>query len=332
MNNLRVLSLDVAIWRNDHGGSFPAWGVRVEDDDSDRCYDCSLSLAQLLPGYAKTDAEFVCPGKSHATTHGLRWRGNEATTMKQDACELTARFESWVSESNDADYLIDCETGTNPGVTTAVMADGPDMEFLLNFFYGDGVQRQREFEDRSQGARYGSRRKWFIEQANHGGAGVVTLFWDSHVEVLEWDMEDPGDTDTYGSCMNPHIREDRDIYTFECYPENYQTDNNGKLMSDCKLGNVEIWAEGRGPHGGTENFDECYWPGPDADDSVDRTTWQDGWGRQMLGCAGWSEDFESEHLDLQALDDVKNEGYLDCWVLQSLQEGLTGGNWCNDVW
>jgi hypothetical protein len=332
VNNQRVLALDIALYRNDRGGVFPEWGVRVEDDDSDRCYDSSLSLAVLLPGYANTDAEFVCPATEHADTHGLRWRGNEATKSKADACQLTARFESWISESNDPDYLMDCEVGSDPGVTTAVLADGPDMEFLLNFFYGDGLDRQLEFEERSLDARRGGRKRWFVEQANHGPKGVVTMFWDSHVEVLNWNLEDPAQTDEYGSCPNPHIREDRDIFTYECYPENFQTDESGKLMSDCKLGNVDIWAQGRGPHAGSENYDECYWPGPDADDSMDRTTWRDGWNRQMLACSGWSEDFETGHLNLRAVDDLKNESYLDCWVLDSLEEATTGGEWCDEVW
>ena len=56
MSNMRVLALDIALWRNDHGNAFPDWGVILSDNDAPKTevfYDSSLSLSKLLPGYAE---------------------------------------------------------------------------------------------------------------------------------------------------------------------------------------------------------------------------------------------------------------------------------------
>ena len=76
MANMRVLALDVALYRNDSGNVFPTWGVILgaAEPNTEACYDSSMALGKLLPSYAETDSEFVCPATGHAESHGVSRR------------------------------------------------------------------------------------------------------------------------------------------------------------------------------------------------------------------------------------------------------------------
>lgn len=342
MANQRVMGLDVALYRNDKGDMFPAWGVGVDSDAAGtihECFDSSLSLALLLPGYAESDSEFVCPGTGHGETHGIKWNGEPTTTATPESCGLTSTFTSYVSEQRDPDYLIDGQIIKNPGVTRAVAADGPDMEGLMNYFYDFGTARQAEYENRATLDKYGSRRHWFLQQANHGADGVITLFYDSHVECLQfmtednemWENNSSSKDDRYGRCANVHVSpyandengagSDPDIYTYPGPDGNWQCDANGQKPGECKVGNSEVRDRDIDSSRINCNYngdEKWFWPGVDGESGGVPV---DAWDREVLGCAGWTEEMGSTTMDLHGLDECANREDSDCWFLDWLENG-----------
>ncbi len=239
-------------------------------------YDSSLSLSLLLPGYTKEDALFTCP----ATGHDIEWQGGK---VLPGTGGLAGSFSSVVSESSDPDYVFDPRLRRRAEPGRVILADGPDMDFLTNYFIA--ANGWSYYTD------YRRAREEAVKYANHGTYGANALFYDGHVEFLrweplEWNLPNPRIDNRRGNPV------DRDIYTNQPakYPPDWSiyagygdpdlfrsrsldepdldelygfAEEEAGLSADCNLGNQSVRVEIRDwTVSAPASWDDT-WPGPD---------------------------------------------------------------------
>jgi prepilin-type processing-associated H-X9-DG protein len=249
------------------------------------CYDSSLSLGRMYPDYTENASIFECPSAPHSWE--VEWQmGNNYWYNSPCACFANAGFKAMGSNSSDPDYLIDCKVSKRGDPSRVVYCDGPDVEFLTEWVDDNAGLNGKGRENAS---------KYWIDYVNHGKEGLNALYFDGHVETIEWNAPDGeyywapneyildniNDTDGDGD-----IDEDDDL---EEVDGDVYSDQEQNLKFDCNVGNLEV----------IPDAPNAYWAGPDGQASGDpKTPLYDGDGNTRMPhpngkgggvCISWEE-------------------------------------------
>lgn len=194
LNNIRNSTAYFQLYRNDHKGQLPYFGIisldSVEDSQGQDCegdelYDSDLSLGMLFPRYMENAGILECPLVDRGSP--LRWDEIDEGKVEgdwDDNCFNRAGIDGRRSESSDPDYLIDCNVPTNSDPRRVFYADGPDLDFLTL----DRILDMNPFVHWGGGNNAEKKKAQALirNYTNHGVDGPNAMFFDGHVENLDW--------------------------------------------------------------------------------------------------------------------------------------------------
>jgi prepilin-type N-terminal cleavage/methylation domain-containing protein/prepilin-type processing-associated H-X9-DG protein len=258
MNNLRAQTSYFILYRDDHGGSIPYFGIsagppgawtNVEVDwgpnqytcggndvaGGEELYDSEKSLAALWPEYVSSASSFECAFKSHDFDYSFDFyeRGVGSHSWdnlggKEANCGLAASINARQSPSSDPDYLIDPTTPKRASGGRVMMADGPDFGWITSLpaLAMSGAVAWNGNSGATDEDRAGAR-ALIQNYTNHGEDGPNAMFVDGHVENLPWDWND--------ASADAGTQSDDNIYL----------DNGQSPSGDCNLGNVHVDSDAR---------------------------------------------------------------------------------------